>query len=199
MIKLYGIPQSRALRSLWMLEELGVEYELVPTHFIGDSKKPEYLALNPNGRVPTLVDGDAVIWESLAINLYLARKYDGGLQPKSELDQAHATQWSIWAMTELEPGLMECLLNRVMLPEEKRNPDAAEEAEKKLDRPFAVLDGVLAERSHLVGESFSVADLNVASVLAVAGLCQVDLSSHANLSRWLGECTARPALQRARG
>ncbi len=102
-------------------------------------------------------------------------------------------------MTELEPGLMECLFNRVMLPEDQRNSDAADQAEKKLARPLAVLEGVLAERSHLLDQGFSVADLNLASVLMLAGLCQVDLSSHAHLSRWLGECTARPALQRAQG
>ncbi len=75
MIKLYGIPASRAARCLWMLEELDLEYENVPTHFIGDSKKPDYLKLNPNGKLPTLDDDGLVVWESMAINLYLARKY----------------------------------------------------------------------------------------------------------------------------
>ncbi len=78
-MKLYGIAGSRAMRSLWAAEEVGVEYEHVPTHFIGDSKKPDYLAINPNGRVPALVDGDVTLFESMAINLYLARKYGGAL------------------------------------------------------------------------------------------------------------------------
>ena len=96
MIKLYGIPMSRASRCLWMLEELGVKYENVPTRFIGDVKKPDYLKLNPNGRIPTLDDEGTLIWESLAINLHLARKYSKGkLWPDSETDQSHAIQWSI--------------------------------------------------------------------------------------------------------
>ncbi len=74
MIKLFGITASRAVRSLWAAEEVGIDFEHVPTHFVGDAKKPEYLAINPNGRVPALVDGNLVLWESLAINLYLARK-----------------------------------------------------------------------------------------------------------------------------
>ena len=106
MIKLYGVPLSRAFRSLWALEEIGVEYENVPVNFIGDSKKPEYLAINPNGRIPALVDGDLTLFESMAINLYLARKYDGGLQPKALEDEARAVQWSFWGMTEIEPHLL---------------------------------------------------------------------------------------------
>ena len=77
MIKLYGVPLSRAFRSLWALEEIGVEYENVPVNFVDDAKKPQYLAINPNGRIPALVDGDLTLFESMAINLYLARKYDG--------------------------------------------------------------------------------------------------------------------------
>jgi glutathione S-transferase len=81
MIKLYGVTASRASRSLWALEEVGVNYEQVPVHFLADTKKPEYLAINPNGRIPALVDGDFKLFESMAINLYLAKKYDGGAGP----------------------------------------------------------------------------------------------------------------------
>ena len=73
MIKLYGIPASRASRCLWMLEELGVQYENVPVNFIGEAQKPDYLKLNPNGKVPTLDDDGLILFESLAINLHLAR------------------------------------------------------------------------------------------------------------------------------
>jgi glutathione S-transferase len=99
MIKLYGIPASRASRCLWMLEELGVKYENVPTHFIGDVKKPDYLKLNPNGHIPTLDDEGLVLWESLAINLHLARKYGkGSLWPESRTI-SRAPSSGIWAMT----------------------------------------------------------------------------------------------------
>jgi len=84
MIKLYGVPQAPAMRALWMLDELGLPYENVKVNFAtGDTRKPEYLRINPNGHIPALQDGDLIIWESMAINLYLARKYDKGLWPKT--------------------------------------------------------------------------------------------------------------------
>ena len=81
-MKLYGISRSRAMRPLWMLEELGLPYEQVKVCFAGDTRKPEFLRINPNGHIPVLQDGDLVLWESMAINLYLARRYDKGLWPK---------------------------------------------------------------------------------------------------------------------
>ncbi|MEE8507806.1 MAG: glutathione S-transferase family protein [Myxococcota bacterium] len=199
MIKLYGIPMSRAGRCLWALEEVGVEYENVSTNFTTDAKKPEYLAINPNGRIPTLVDGDTTLFESMAINLYLARKYDAGLQPKSIEDEARALQWSFWGMTELEPHLIQMLLNRVMRPEAERVPAEAEAAEQVLQKPLKVLDGALSDRSYLLGDTFSIADLNVASVLSVAAFVRLDVSGFPNVARWLGACTSRPAFKRAQG
>ena len=117
MITLYGVPRSRAMRALWMLEELGVPYENVTTSFIGETRTPEFLKLNPNGHIPVLRDGDLVVWESLAINLYLAMKYGkGGLWPASQADQGRAIQWSLWAMTTVESPLMLVLMNRAFLP-----------------------------------------------------------------------------------
>ena len=199
MIRLYGIHASRAFRSLWMLEELGVEYEHIATNFSGDNQKPDYLAINPNGRIPALVDGDTVLFESMAINLYLARKYDRGLQPKSLQDQALAVQWSFWVMTEIEKPLLTVLRNRRLLPEDQRDAAAADLAEQELARPLAVLDGAMADRQHLVGESFSVADLNVASVLAWAPPSGVRFDPHPNVERWLKECLSRPATKKAQG
>jgi glutathione S-transferase len=199
MIKLYGIPASRALRPLWMLEELGLEYENVPTNFTVDNRKPEYLALNPNGRIPTLVDGDIVLFESMAINLYLARKYDGGLEPKSLEDQARAVQWSFWVVTELEKLLVTVILNRFVFPEAERDPAAIDSALAEIPKPLAVLDGVLEGRRYLVGESFSVADLNVASVLVWAAPSGVSFAKYPNLERWLQECLSRPAARKAQG
>ena len=200
MIKLYGIPASRASRCLWMLEELGVAYENVPVNFVGDVRKPEFLKLNPNGRIPVVDDEGCVLFESLAINLHLAHKYDAGLWPKSLDDQSRAIQWSIWAMTELEPPLMTVLLNRVLLPAEQRDEAKAAAAARSLPKPIAVLDSALAGRETLLGGPFSVADLNVASVLALgAKLGAADLSSAANAAAWLARCTARPASKRAMG
>jgi glutathione S-transferase len=196
MIKLYGVAGSRAGRCLWMLEELGVEFEHVPTSFLGDQKKPEYLALNPNGHIPTLEDEGLVLWESMAINLYLAEKYGKGtLWPEAEADRAHTLKWSFWVMTEVEPPLMQVMMNRAILPPDKRDPKRAERGERNLAKPLGILDASLEGRDSLLGGAFSAADLNVASVLAWApSLAQVDMSRWPNASRWLTACTSRPAM-----
>jgi len=193
MIKLYGIPRSRAARAIWMLEELQVPYELVPVSFIGDCRKPEYLKINPNGHIPALQDGDLTLFESLAINLYLARKYDKGLWPKTVEGEAKAYQWSIWAMTELEEPLLAVLLNRVFLPEDQRDAAKAADGAERFKTPLAVLEGQLAG-DWLAGKDFSVADLNVASVIGWASLGGVELSP--KVQAWLGRCTARPGYGR---
>jgi glutathione S-transferase len=198
LITIYGISASRTLRPLWMLEELGLEYEHVQTNFTGDNKQPEYLALNPNGHVPTLVDGDTVLWESLAINLYLAEKYDGGLNPKNVEDRGRAIQWSFWVMLEAEKSLLEYLFNTLILPPEQRDAAVCEAAEAQLQAPMRVLDDALAGREFLLGDSFSVADLNVAAVFAWAVPAKLDLSEFPNLSRWLMACVSRPAAKAAR-
>lgn len=198
MIKLYGIPASRASRCLWMLEELGVKYENVPTSFIGDVHKPDYLKLNPNGHIPTLDDNGLILWESLAINLHLAHKYGKGrLWPDAEDDQSRAIQWSIWAMTEAEPPVMEVLVNRAFAPEPQRDESKAKAGEAKLQKPAGVLDGHLAGRDFLVGSRFTVADLNAHAVLGwTVTLGKMNYSKHPNLSRWLAACGQRPALGR---
>lgn len=199
MIKVYGIPASRTFRTLWMLEELGLAYENIPTHFAtGDTRKPEFLAINPNGHIPALVDGDVTMWESMAINLYLAKKYDKGLLPKTLVDECQAIKWSFWAMTEVEPPLLTVLMNRMFLPPDQRDASAVEAAIEKLKKPFAVLDAELAERKYLVGDGYSVADVNVASVLSWVALLSIDITEFANLTRWLDVCTSRPACKKAR-
>ena len=193
MIKLYGIPRSRTARVIWMLEELQVPYELVPVSFIGDSRKPEYLKINPNGHIPALQDGGLTLFESLAINLYLARKYDKGLWPKTVEGEAKAYQWSIWAMTELEEPLLTVLMNRAFLPEDQRDAKKAADAAERFKTPLNVLEGQLTG-DWLAGKEFSVADLNVASVLGWANLGGLELTPKAQA--WLGRCTQRPGYAR---
>ena len=198
MIKLYGIPASRAFRSLWAIEEVGVEYEHVPVHFVGDSKKPEYLEINPNGRIPALADGDVTLFESMAINLYLTKRYGGDLYPKTTEDEARALQWSFWGMTELEPHLLKLLQHRVLLPEDQRDASEAEAGVEALQAPLGVLDGALADRSYLLGDAFTIADLNVASVLSWAIFVGLDLTGFARVKAWFDACLGRPAVARAR-
>lgn len=200
MIRLYGVRASRAGRCIWMLEELGLPYENVPVGFVGDVQKPEYLALNPNGRVPTLLDDDGtVVWESMAINLYLAEKYDGGLRPRSAAERGHVLQWSFWGVTELEGGVVDAFVHRVMLPEGQRDAKLADAGEARLARPLPVLDRHLAERRFLLGDRFGAADLNVCSVIGIAPVARIDLSRVPSVQRWIGECMARPAARKAFG
>lgn len=195
MIKVYGVPMSRAMRVLWALEEVGVPYELVPTDFLTDVHTPEYLEINPNGRVPALQDGDLTLFESLAINLYLARKYGPALWPKTLADEARGYQWSIWAMTELEEPVITTLMHRSFLPQNLRDPRKADEAAERFRKPLGVLEGALAGRQYLAGPDFTIADLNVASVLMVFAMGELTLTP--NVGAWLASCTERPALARA--
>lgn len=194
MITLYGAMASRAHRVVWMLNELGVSFEHEPTSFQdGSTRRPEFLAVNPNGRVPVLVDGDFPLFESLAINLYLAKKHGGPLAPADLREDALATQWSFWVVTEVEKPLLFTSANRKLFAEAARNEEEAQMALAKLDRPFKVLDAHLADRPHLLGERFTVADLNVATVMDLAPQSGVSLTAWPRVDEWLQRCLARPA------
>ena len=197
-MKLYGTPVSRALRSIWAAEEVGVDYELVSTSYLEESKTPDYLAINPNGRIPALVDGDLELFESMAINLYLAKTYGGKLYPSDPHDEARAIQWTIWGMTELEPHLIPMLLHKLLLPEDQRNPAVVSKAEAAVEKPLGVLDAHVSDREYLLGGDFTIADLNLAGVLSIAHFASFDISKFENAARWLSRCVGRPSFARAR-
>ena len=196
--KLYGISGSRAIRSLWAIEEVGIEYEHVSVNFMGESKKPEYLAVNPNGRIPALQDGAVTLFESMAINLYLAKTYGGNLYPRNPANEALVWQWSVWVMTEIEPAQMDIVVQKFFTPEEKRNAAVLAAAEKTLTRPLQVLDDTLANKDWLVGDAFSIADLNVSGVMLLLAMVKFDSSAYTNVNRWAEACYARPSLDRAK-
>lgn len=199
MLQLYGNPRSRAIRCLWMLEEVGQPYQLVEKSTRAeDLQNGEYLRLNPNARIPTLVDGNLVLWESMAINLYLAQKYDGPMHCPDAAVLGLAAQWSFWAVLEIEHLLLHLLEHRALLAEFSRDPSVVERNELLLKRPLTVLNDALATRGHLAGDGFTIADLNVASILVWAKMARLDLSAYPELARWLNTCLARPAYQRLR-
>jgi glutathione S-transferase len=198
MLQLYGNPRSRAMRCLWMLEEIGQPYQLIEKSTRADDlQTPEYIRLNPNARIPTLVDGDVVLWESMAINIYLAQKYDGPMHFAEPAALGLAVQWSFWAMLEMEVLLLDLLQHRAMLPEFARDPSHAERDELLL-RKLSVLNEKLTGREYLAGDGYSVADLNVASILAWGKMARLELSAHPEVRRWLDGCLARPAYGRVR-
>lgn len=200
MITLYGISTSRAGRCVWALEEIGLTYEQIPIHFNdGSTRTPEYRAINPNERIPTLVDGDLVLFESMAINHYLADRYDGGLAPVSEAARARALMWSFWATNEVENLMRPLLRNRLFLPEADRDAAEGDLAATHLAKPLGILDDALAGHDHLLGDRLSVADVNVSHGLFWLPLAGVDLAPWARLRGWLDRLAERPALQRAWG
>ena len=199
MLQLYGNSLSRAMRCMWMLEEMGLPYEVIKKSTRSDDlQSAEYLRLNPNGRIPTLVDGSTVIWESMAINLYLAQKYEGPLHSTRPEVMALAAQWSFWAMLEMEAYLLDLLMHRAMLPEFGRDPSFAARDELLLKKPLRVLDKALAARSYLAADDFTVADLNVASILAWGKMARLDLSDVPHVAKWLDGSLRRPAYARLR-
>jgi glutathione S-transferase len=163
-----------------------------------DLQSAEYLRLNPNARIPTLVDGDLVLWESMAINLYLAQKYEGPMHCARPDVLGLAAQWSFWVMLETEALLLDLLQHRAMLPEFARDASFAERDELLLKKPLRVLNGALAGRDYLVGNSFTVADLNVAGILIWGKIARLNLSNHPEIGRWFDACLARPAYGRVR-
>lgn len=194
MITLYGAMASRAHRCVWMLKELGLAFEHVPTHFMdGSTRRPEFLAINPNGRVPVLDDDGFVIYESMAINLYLAARYRGALSPSGLQEEALAAQWSFWVVTEVEKPLLLASANRRLFAEASRDEEEAQMAINKLDRPWRVLDAHLSGRDYLLGDRFTVADLNVATVMDLAPQCGIALDAWPHLREWHERCLARPA------
>ena len=195
--RLYGISGSRALRAIWGIEEVGIDYEHIPIDYAAQCKADSYLAVNPNGRIPALIDGELQLFESMAINLYLTKRYGGALYPASAEDEARAWQWSVWAVSEIEPLQMQIVIQQLFTPEERRNPKVSEGAARGLQRPLRVLDQALAGRDWLIGDHFSVADLNVASVMHLMRSVDFGYEAHANVQRWADACYARPALARA--
>jgi glutathione S-transferase len=199
MTKLHGTSRSRSARSLWALEELGVPYEHLPMPTT-EAKSAAHLKLNPNGHVPVLEDDGAVVWESMAINLYLAEKYGkNSLWPSDPAARADIYKWSFFAMTEVEPHLVTLLVNRVMAPPDQRNEKAAAAAVEALKAPLNALEETLKGREYLLGKNFTIADLNVAAVMSWIPMMKLDISSTPNVQAWLQRCLGREANKKVRG
>lgn len=196
-LRIYGVARTRAFRALWMANELGIDYEHIPVEIgAAGARAPEFLAINPNGRLPAIEDGGFVLFESLAITLYLAKKHSTGkLYPGTLEGEAKAWQWSLWAVTEVDRGVNIWSLHAVRLPPAERDAGKLAEALTVLIAPFKVLDAAVARQPYLIGDEFCVADLNVAAVISRA--VDMDLSDSPNLKAWLTRCLTRPAAQAA--
>ena len=196
MIELYGSPMSSSGRTRWMLEEVGLpyDYKRIDTRS-GQTKSDEYLRIYPGGKVPALRDGDLVLGESMAINFYLAEKYKPELMPSDLVERAQAYQWSFWALTNVQPDLLEVMFD-AMKPPAQRSPQAVESAKERLRPLLGFLEHSLVGRQYLIGNRFTVADVNAGSVVNLARHTGM-LQGLPNASAWMERLAARPAYQRA--
>ena len=195
-LRIYGIARTRAFRAMWIAEEHGLVYEHLPIE-IGSAGagSPEFRKINPNGRIPFIDDDGFVLFESLAITFYLAKKHSNGeLYPATLETEARAWQWSFWAIAEVDRGVNIWSLHAVRLPEAERDAAKREEALKVIAKPFGILDTAVARQPYLLGDAFTIADLNAAAVISRA--VDMDLSAVPNLKAWLTRCLDRPAAQK---
>lgn len=196
MLRIYGSARSRAVRTLWMAAELGLPYEhLDYAPRSPETRTPQYLALNPNGRVPTIDDDGFVLSESMAINFYLARKH-GKLSPTDARNEALAWQWGLWETDRLDRQMTLYANNATVLPEAQRNPTIAKAAWEEIVAALEVLEIALGKVRWLAGSEFSVADLNVASAMFRA--LSFDLTKWPHVNEWLHRCWDRPGGRKAR-
>jgi glutathione S-transferase len=202
-LKIYGTAKSRAARNLWLLKEIGTPFEHIDIVQAYNQTRPDqmlcrdpaFLAINPNGHIPVLDDDGLVLWESLAINQHLARKYGGALGPKNLEEEALITMWSLWAANECEVNALAILQKGPTAPAEKRDAAATDAAIKALKAPFAVLDKALAKNGHLVGGRLTVADINVAMVVIYARSATELFAGAPRVKAWLDTLTERPGFK----
>lgn len=212
-ITIHGIAASRAIRPLWVATELGLDFEQVPTPYQGGATRtPDFLALNPNGHIPVVVDRqtggqEVVVWESMACALYLARHHgkadDTGISPANPREDAEALRWSFWVVNEVEADALTVLMHRVAMPVERRKPELAEAAEQRLKVPMRVLEDHLQRQQQagedwLAAKRFTVADLCVASVVNWARPARGLMESHPLVHEWVVRCMERPAYHQAK-
>jgi glutathione S-transferase len=199
MIHIYGSPKTSSGRCFWTLEEVGKDYEAREVSFKDkEHKSQEFLKINPNGKIPALTDGDYTIWESMAINMYLAQAYKPELLGKDAKQQGLTYQWSIWAIGDLQTPLIEIFIQLVFVPEEKRSMEVIEKAKGKLPALLNMIDMELKRSKYLAGDEFTLADLNTASVVQVCDSIEYDLSPYKNLLAWKTNIEQRDAYKRFR-
>ncbi len=190
---LYGFGGARSLRAIWGLKELGADFEFVPVNLLaGEHRRPEFLRLNPAGKIPVLVDGDLVIPESAAIVFYLADKYrEKGLMPVDLIERAEIYRWAMFAVTELEQPLWRITRHTALYPEDKRLPQDIALARAEFAEMAAILDRHMAGRQFIVGNRVTVADCVTAYLMDWANEQHL-LEPHKNLMAYLDRMYARP-------
>ena len=195
-LKIYGNMRSSTFRVVWAAEELGLDYRLAEIETEACSSDPTLASLNPNKKIPVIDDDGMILWESMAINLYLARMAGGALAPGNNVEDAEMQMWSFWVSGECLTDCFGVLSHTVLLPEAQRSIEAVQASMARLKQPLAVVDNHLGQHGHLVGQRFTIADLNVASVIGWLAAADRDLAAYPHLSTWLAACAGRPAAKK---
>lgn len=192
-MRLYGFSGTRSQRALWGLKEVDADFEFVSVNLReGEHKRPEFLRINPAGKVPVLVDGDQIIPESAAIVLYLADKYpEKGLMPVDLSERAQAYRWTLFAVTELEQPLWRITRHTLLYPPEKRSPADIELAREDFRTMAVILEKHLDGREFIVGNKLSVADCVTAYLIDWANELKL-LDTFPQLQAYLERLYARP-------
>ena len=202
MLKLYGQYRSRAFRVAWLCKESNIPYEHhnVTINVEGATcKEPWYAALNPNQRVPTIDDDGLVMWESAAINLYLAEKYRSPLWPKDTVGKARMLQWAFYIANDVEPPMITLQRHRHLLAPEQRNAKLADEAEQQILPKMKVMEDYLAKNSFFSGKEWGMADFMVASVSYAMWFNKFPLlAKFPKFKAWIDASVERPLAQEAR-
>ncbi|HWV42403.1 glutathione S-transferase family protein [Pseudorhodoplanes sp.] len=198
MLKIYGRNNSSNVqKAMWGIGELNLIYERFDVGgAFGKNDQPDYLAMNPNGLVPTLVEGDFVLWESNAIIRYLARRYGSGtLEPADPKNIALANQWMDWQLSVAGPAIFHAFWGLIRTPPEKRNHAAIADSQRKTTEAMTILDAQLGRTAYVAGDRFSMGDIPV-GVMAYRfrQLCP-DRPALPHLERWFAEIEKRPAFQ----
>lgn len=192
-MKLYGMPPTRAIRAMWLMNELDIPHEVVPVDLMaGEHLKPDFLALNPAGKLPVLVDGDLVLTESSAIQLYLAEKYpQKRLIPEDLRERAQMLRWIFFLVTEIEQPLWRIALHTQLYPEALRAPDDVPAATRDCRRMIGVFEAHMRDRDFVAGDRLTVADFNAAYTLDWANEAGM-LEEAPRLRAYLAAMYARP-------
>jgi glutathione S-transferase len=202
MLKLYGQYRSRAFRVAWLCKESSIPYEHVNVTINVEGatcKEPWYAALNPNKRVPTIDDDGLVMWESGAINLYLAEKYGSPLWPQDWAGKARMLQWAFYIANDVEPPMILLQRHRHLLPPEQRNAALAEEAEKQILPKLQVIEEHLQKNAFFSGKAWGMADFMVASVTYSMWINKFPLlEKFPKFKAWLDASVNRPMAKEAR-
>lgn len=174
-MKLYEFGPTRSIRVRWTLQELGADFEPIRVNLLaGENRRPEFLKINPAGKLPVLVDGDLVLTESVAIVLYLAEKYSHkGLLPAGLNERAQVNRWLLFAATELEQSLWRIFRHTALYPEEQRLPGDMILASGEFKEMASVLEQHMQGRQFVAGDSVSVADFVMAYTLDWGNECKL--------------------------